>query len=171
MSFDPTINKAREMALALHEGQMYGSVPYSSHLEDVSLTLHSFGHTNPELIAAAWLHDALEDTDITKEGIKEAVGQRVADLVDAVTDDPAGESRKERKARPMRIIPTVPGAVLLKLADRIANVKRALTSDNPRYIKMYRGEQGNFREALYVEGVADAMWQTLEELLEVPEWT
>jgi (p)ppGpp synthase/HD superfamily hydrolase len=164
-----TTTRAHEEALRLHAGQLYGSVPYSTHLEDVVGILIGFGHDDPELLAAAWLHDSLEDTDATSDDLEQSFGRRVADLVGAVTDDPEGVNRKARKARPLRLIPTVPGALLLKLADRIANVKRALTSDSPRYIRMYRGEQGSFRDALRREGEADAMWEALERLLEVSE--
>jgi len=164
-----TLRAAADLALRLHEGQMYGTDPYSTHLEEVVGILIGFGHDDPELLAAAWLHDSLEDTDATSADLEQSFGRRVADLVGAVTDDPEGANRKARKARPLRLIPTVPGALLLKLADRIANVRRALTSDSSRYIRMYREEQDGFREALHREGEANAMWEALERLLEAPD--
>jgi (p)ppGpp synthase/HD superfamily hydrolase len=165
------VGRARDMALDLHGGQMYGRDPYSTHLEDVAGILIRFGHgDDDDLIAAGWLHDTLEDTRATYEDIQCNLGSRVAELVRAVTDDPEGENRAARKALPMRVIPTVPGAIHLKLADRIANVKRARAAlEGDRYIKMYRREQTYFYEALHRDGEADAMWGTLEMLLEVQD--
>jgi (p)ppGpp synthase/HD superfamily hydrolase len=165
------IERARDMALDLHEGQMYGRDPYSIHLEDVTGILIRFGHgADEDLMSAGWLHDSLEDTRASYEDIERNLGPRVAELVRAVTDDPEGEDRAARKALPMQVIPTVPGAVILKLADRIANVKRARAAlEGSRYIKMYRREQASFLGALHREGEANAMWGTLEMLLEVPD--
>jgi len=158
------IKKAREFAINAHEGQFYGpsDKPYSYHLEKVVLVLKRFGIETPEILAAGWLHDALEDTDVTLEDITENFGIEVARLVDAVTDG-EGATRSERKARPYRLIPTCPGAVCLKLADRIANLEASISEGHDRLLRRYASEHPAFMSALY-NGSCPAMWMYLDHL-------
>jgi len=83
----------------------------------------------------------------TKEMIAVFTNERVAALVDAVSDG-QGANRKERKERPYALIPTVPDAILLKLADRIANLENGYASES-NLIAMYTKEQPYFEERLY----------------------
>ena len=146
-----------------HQGQRYGEEPYTLHLEAVVATLERFGWDDPALLAAGWLHDCVEDCGVALDDIEALAGPRVAALVDAVTDGP-GEDRSERKAKPYRQIPRTPGAIAVKLADRIANVQASLET-RPELVQMYAKEQPVFRERLHRPGEADEMWRALEELL------
>ncbi|MEL6346195.1 MAG: HD domain-containing protein [Myxococcota bacterium] len=158
------IATAKAMAAHAHSTQRYGERPYTVHLAAAVAVLRRFGlGDDPEVVAATWLHDAIEDTDLTREAIASALGERVAAMVDAVTDGP-GENRTQRKARPYQVIPQTPDAVLVKLADRIANVESAL-ENRPGLVRMYRREHPTFREKLYTVGVADEMWAHLDGLI------
>jgi (p)ppGpp synthase/HD superfamily hydrolase len=86
-----------------HKNQKYGSEPYSVHLEAVVENLKQHGVYDEEVIAAAWLHDSIEDQDVTYEDIDRAFGRRVADLVHAVTtpkDIPLTRGKIEDSLRP-----------------------------------------------------------------------
>jgi guanosine-3',5'-bis(diphosphate) 3'-pyrophosphohydrolase len=62
--------------------------PYINHPVSVALLLAERGKvTDPEILAAAILHDTLEDTDTTPEELEAAFGMRVRKLVEEVTDD------------------------------------------------------------------------------------
>lgn len=156
------IEEARRFAYQAHEGQRYGENPYTYHLEQVVLVLKRFDITDPDIIAAGWLHDSLEDTPTTKQDLVDRFGTRIADLVDAVTDG-EGETRELRKARPYRLIPTVKGAAQLKLADRIANLEASLREGHDRLLKRYAKEHAKFVKALY-DGENLDMWQRLQEI-------
>lgn len=156
-------SSARKLALVFHENQMYGNYPYAKHLEDVVVVLQRFGIHEDRILAAAWLHDSLEDTALTIEAIKEEIGDDVAALVFAVTTEP-GINRYERNSKTYPKIKAQEMGVYLKLADRIANVESA-TKGNFRKFKMYKKEFPAFKEALKVQGVADEMWNYLEGLL------
>ena len=160
---DALIEKARTMAASVHAEQRYGEQPYTVHLAAVVAVMTRFGVTDPALLAAGWMHDAVEDTALTRAAVVEALGERVAALVDAVTDGPGG-NRATRKARPYRLIPQVPGAVVVKLADRIANVESAQAS-RPGLLAMYAREHGSFRRKLCQPGEAEEMWAHLDALL------
>ena len=111
------------MGHEVHAGQRYGHLPYSVHLDAVADVLREFGHgDDPSSMSAAYLHDAIEDQGVTREQIAERFGERVADIVDAVSDPP-GADRNARKAAAYPRIRELDDAVTVKLADRIANVQ------------------------------------------------
>jgi (p)ppGpp synthase/HD superfamily hydrolase len=147
----------------LHAGQQYGDQPYTVHLNAVADVLRRFGHgDDPVLMSAGYLHDTIEDQGVGRDEIAARFGGRVANIVDAVSD-PEGATRGEQKAAAYPRIRALDDAVIVKLADRIANVE----AGGPKR-EMYRGEQAAFREALRKTGVADDMWAHLESLLSPP---
>lgn len=177
MSLD-RLRWAKFYATVKHGDQKYGSLPYTHHLAAVAEVIGRFysdlfvqdpkdpsnstQHGGYE--EAAWLHDVIEDTrgtdrEVKRKDIAEMFGERVADLVTAVTDEP-GENRKIRKALTYPKIRACQGAVALKLADRIANIEAGGDLK-----EMYRKEQEDFRRALYTPGEYEAMWKHLETLL------
>ena len=156
---------ARAAAVVYHAGQKYGDKPYVVHLDAVVGVLVEHGVTDPVFLAAGFLHDSLEDTSCTRSALASAFGDSVVALVDAVTDG-EGATRKERKVRSYALINATPGAVVIKLADRIANV-RASIADNPRMLGVYASEYGHFRSTLYdsEDALAAPFWVTLDALL------
>ena len=158
--------KARAYAYIKHADQMHGTRPFTQHLTEVVETLHEFGITDVDLAAAAWLHDVVEDTDTTIEDIYVEFGTRVGDLVDALTDG-AGPTRLIKKQKPYTTIPNVKGAVLVKLADRIANVRHTVREGAiaARYFKTYKTEHAGFTEALKKKDEAKDMWDEVDALL------
>jgi len=156
-------------ATTKHGSQLYSGVPYTHHLAEVAAVVRRFhydeklGYTGDrDLLAAAWLHDVMEDTDTKYKEVAEMFGKRIADLVSAVTDE-KGPNRQVRHALTYPKTRACPGAVTLKLADRIANVERGgLLGD------MYRKEYEDFRRALFTEGENVEMCPHLDKLMEWP---
>lgn len=163
---DELEKKAIAYAQQFHQNQKYGKEPYTKHLEDVVTVLKRFGITNSCVLAAAWLHDAVEDTPLTIETVKEEFGNDVASLVYAVTTEP-GKNRKERNAKTYPKITAQHEAIYIKLADRIANVQASL-GDNKDKLKMYHKEFPAFKKALKQPDIANEMWDFLEELINSP---
>jgi (p)ppGpp synthase/HD superfamily hydrolase len=150
----------RDFAVAAHGDQEYGDLPYVDHLQEVAITLCRFGVRGPIILAAAWLHDVLEDTSVTPADLAFSFGPEVTALVVAVTNEP-GANRKERAIRTYpKIRRFGKDAVVLKLADRIANTEHSIARQTPQ-LKMYRREFPEFSTALYASGEADAMWDHL----------
>ena len=114
--------KAKVYATHKHTGQIHGTRPFTTHLAEVVGVLHEFGYLDDNLTAAAWLHDVVEDTPVVIEEIYSEFGDRIGDLVDALTDG-EGKTRMEKKQKPYATIPNVSGAVIVKLADRILELK------------------------------------------------
>ena len=155
---------ARFFAATKHGSQQYAfGLPYSHHLYAVENIIRLFVEPShpffQELLEAAWLHDVVEDTPTKLKEISEMFGDRVAELVGAVTNEP-GPSRKVRHALTYPKIRRFQEAVILKLADRIANVQQG-----GKLTEMYAKEYEDFRWALYTPGEADKMWSHLDGLL------
>jgi (p)ppGpp synthase/HD superfamily hydrolase len=155
---------AREFAIKAHGDQTYGvGLPYSYHLQHVAEVLVRFRVFSIAMAEAAWLHDVLEDTKVTGHELWDNFGPEVANLVAAVTDEP-GANRKERHIKTLpKIRAAGTNAVVLKLADRIANTEAAIWQ-RPDLLKMYRSEFPEFSTALFQPGECDDMWHHLRKL-------
>lgn len=121
----PLLKRALDQAAVWHRFQRRKypgvDVPYVSHLAGVSILLAQHGF-DEEVIAAGALHDAIEDTGVTAEEIAELFGQRVADLVVAVTEADktlAWELRKQHYLEQFTKNPWEAQAITI--ADKIDN--------------------------------------------------
>jgi len=158
-----SITDAKSFAIAAHGSQRYGKYPYSKHLQDVHTVLGRFGVRSTAVREAAWLHDVLEDTKIPASRLLENFGPHVTAIVQAVTDGP-GVNRKERHILTYhRIRQLGIDAIVLKVADRIANTEHSIANESPQ-LKMYRREFAEFSTALFASGECDAMWDYLRKI-------
>jgi len=167
---DP-LDPVRTFAIEQHAelNQKYGDdLPYDYHLKKVEEVLKRFGETSYEMLAAAWLHDVVEDCNVTVDVLKAGFGPRIAELVWAVTNEP-GANRKERHEKTYPKTRQVKGAIRLKLADRIANVEHCLKEKkekgSSRLLGMYQNEFDAFVDALFVPGQEEDMWWHLKDLM------
>lgn len=153
---------AEQFARDRHAGQKYGDRPYAEHLHDVVLILEGLGFRGP-ITSAGWLHDVVEDTPTTTDEILLHFGEDVERLVWAVTG--AGKNRRERvedacgKILALRQSRPDLDATSLKLADRLANVRECIRTNDSR-LDMYRREQQKLSERLAGAG-HPALWEML----------
>lgn len=97
--------------------------PYINHPVSVSLLLADIGRVkDPEILAAAILHDTLEDTDTTPEELEKSFGRRIRKIVAEVTDDKSLPKIQRKRFQVEHASHLSPDAVLVKLADKISNV-------------------------------------------------
>jgi (p)ppGpp synthase/HD superfamily hydrolase len=95
----PLLRAAYEKASAAHEGQVRngsGGLPYIEHPLAVAARLERHGY-GEEVLAAALLHDVVEDSETTVEELRGEFGDRVAELVSALSDDESIDDYRERK--------------------------------------------------------------------------
>ena len=118
--------KAAQFAALKHRDQLRkGSdqLPYVVHLISTALLIAEVGGVNdPEVLAAALLHDTIEDTETTADDLTAAFGQKVCRLVEEVSDDKSLEKAVRKRLQIEHAPELSPGAVLIKLADKISNV-------------------------------------------------
>jgi (p)ppGpp synthase/HD superfamily hydrolase len=101
--------------------------PYINHLLEVaSLVTQATDGAEPDVVIAALLHDAIEDQDVTSEMIASGFGKHVADIVMQVTDDRLLPKEERKRLQIETALKKSREAKLIKLADKISNV-RAVT--------------------------------------------
>lgn len=106
--------------------------PYVNHLAEVAAYVAAADAApDAEVIAAAYLHDTIEDTAVTHENLVHAFGRRIADIVAEVTDDKS-LPKAERKRRQLEHAPHLSfEARLIKIADKTSNV-RSVVHEAPK---------------------------------------
>ncbi len=123
------IYKAFRFARACHKGQMrHSGIPYITHPVEVALILSAM-KLDYQTIAAALLHDVIEDTEVEKEVIAERFGEPIAMLVDGVSKLTRlnFKNREEEQAAYLRkmFLATASDVriFMIKLADRLHNMR------------------------------------------------
>ena len=98
-------------------------------------------------LIASFGHDLIEDTRVSYNDVKNHLGQEAADIIYACSNE-KGKNRKERaNDKYYQGIRETPGAVFVKLCDRIANVQYSKMTGS-RMFEMYKNENKNFLEKL-----------------------
>ncbi len=138
--------RARLFATAAHAavGQLrkYTHEPYIVHPAEVVSIVKTVDHTEA-MIAAAWLHDVVEDTGVSIELIRAEFGSEVSDLVGWLTDvsRPDHGNRAARKAIDRAHTAQAPAeAQTVKLADLISNT-RSIMAHDPKFAETYLAEK------------------------------
>lgn len=123
---DILILRAADFAARKHRDQRRKdshASPYINHTTAVALLLADIGGVrDAEILAAAILHDTLEDTDTTPEELENTFGPRVRKLVEEVSDDKNLAKAERKRLQIEQAGGLSPGAVLIKLGDKISNV-------------------------------------------------
>lgn len=147
------VRDARLFATAAHAAvaqlRKYTNEPYIVHPIEVASIVATVPHT-PEQLAAAYLHDVLEDTQVTEPVLRELFGDRVTDLVVWLTNvsklsDGKRSVRKELDRQKLAKAPAE--AQTVKLADLISNTGSIVAYD-PEFAKTYIPEKRDLLEVL-----------------------
>jgi (p)ppGpp synthase/HD superfamily hydrolase len=169
------LDTAIRFAAERHEGQWRDGespMPYITHPVEVLLNLRHVGKVTDEaILLAAVLHDLLEETSTTLEELAELFGERTAELVRQVTrDEPteaevAGLSKDEiyelRTARFLEEIKRMsPEAQMVKLADRLSNLRAAKLTRSEKRLKRYRAQTERILEII-PESVNPPLWRAV----------
>ena len=145
------IDQVLEFAARAHTGQVrkYTEEPYINHPIAVSQLVAEVTD-DKQIIAAAILHDTVEDTWVSIEDIQREFGKTVAHYVECVTDisKPKDGNRSVRKAIDLtHIAKAPPAAKTIKLADLIDNTRSIVVHD-PKFARVYLKEKRALLEVL-----------------------
>lgn len=148
--------------------QKYDGLPYVVHLQLVVKFAKKYIHLIPEeyrdaVIVGAWGHDAIEDTGITWNEAKRALGELEADIMFAATNE-KGKVRKDRaNDKYYNEIFENHLFIFVKICDRLANMYYGKTHGNQGMFETYKKELPNFKKKLYVKDF-DVMWEELDNI-------
>ena len=127
----------------------YDSEPYINHPMRVANMVRKVPHT-PEMLAAAWLHDTVEDTNTSIADIETEFGCEVADLVESLTDVAiAGDGNRKIRVG-LNCAHSAKGSAnshTIKLADLIDNSISIINHD-PSFALVYMKEKENLLAVL-----------------------
>lgn len=126
---------ARAVAFAAyaHDGQTRkgGALPYIVHPME-TMAIAATLTNDPEVLAAAVLHDVMEDCGVTETELKLRFGKRVAQLVRAESEEKEADAQASWQKRKLRTINRLRAAsremLILTLADKLSNL-RAIDRD------------------------------------------
>lgn len=129
--------RAFEIAERAHRGQpRRQGTPYIDHPLEVALLLRDqLGVTDPAILAAGLLHDAVEDSELTVGDLMD-FPERTRQLV-ALLTDPASEMTGTMRREYYRQIWKDPDATLLKAADRLSNIHDVVAHGDPEFTRRY----------------------------------
>jgi (p)ppGpp synthase/HD superfamily hydrolase len=138
------VQRAAAFATGAHcaKGQVrkYTGEDYIHHPARVAWLVEKFGEGTPAMVAASWLHDTVEDTDVSLALIESHFGVTVMKLVEGVTDpetQPDGPNRRQRLIETKYRLAGVSGdCQTIKLADICDNCY-GLARLDPSYAKTY----------------------------------
>ena len=162
------VYRARIFATTHHKDQSYGLYEQMPvHLHDVVGLVYNWG---PTYIATAWLHDIVEDTEVTIEEIYGLFPTAVAEAVEIVTD-PELPSRREKKLAVNKRFSQTQNriALLVKLADRLANIRSCFDnfpSSHTKYrkwLEMYSKEHIAFKQVVYRNWQPESWWREIDQ--------
>ena len=146
--------KAAKFADEAHKGQMrkYGyNIPYIIHPGRVAARVSLVPNITEDEVAAAWLHDVLEDTSVTEEYLSEVFNSNVVSLVVAMTNpskDFPEFNRAERKAMDRGHLAKATRQVrIIKMADRIDNLRDMVNAPSD-FLKLYHKESSALFEVI-----------------------
>ena len=145
--------EALKFATQAHAGQeRAGGGPYISHPVRVAQHVEQWkkSHNLDALISAAYLHDTLEDTDTTHEALQDLFGGLVASLVKELTSDKTQVQQMGKKNYLAQKMATMSSyALVIKLADRLDNVRDITTAKTPQWRAKYAAETNHILD--YIE--------------------
>jgi guanosine-3',5'-bis(diphosphate) 3'-pyrophosphohydrolase len=143
-------------------------IPYINHPIAVATMLATIGDvTDPDLLAAALLHDTVEDTDATHEELVEHFGAEIAALVAEVTDDPSLSSAQRKLTQEREASSKSARAKLLRLADKTCNVHDITYRPPPDWSIERRMEYFNWAERVVanLRGVSEKLEARFDEVV------
>ncbi|MEB3231159.1 MAG: bifunctional (p)ppGpp synthetase/guanosine-3',5'-bis(diphosphate) 3'-pyrophosphohydrolase, partial [Leptolyngbyaceae bacterium] len=163
------ICQAFEFGYELHQGQYRASgEPYIQHPIAVAELIRDLGGS-PAMIAAGFLHDVVEDTDVTSEEIEERFGPEVRSLVDGVTKlskinfSNKTESQAENFRRMFLAMARDIRVIVVKLADRLHNMRTLEHLADHKRRRIARETRDIFAPLANRLGIGRVKWE-LEDL-------
>lgn len=161
MNHTPEIKRAIQFAARKHHGQLRREaepLPYITHPFSVALLVAEDGASD-DVVIAALLHDTIEDTATTREEIATAFGERVAELVGAVSErkECGGEAlswRSRKEDYLARLEEARDEAVLIAIADKVDNIESILEAYAHEGISVFKKWRQPYENNIWFHGEA-----------------
>ncbi|HEY4058644.1 MAG TPA: HD domain-containing protein [Kofleriaceae bacterium] len=150
--------RALDLAAAKHRDQRRkdeAKSPYINHPISVATALWAAGVRDESALMAAVLHDTIEDTTTTRDELAAAFGEEVASVVMEVTDDKTLPKARRKELQVEHGPHLSRAAKLVKLGDKLCNVRDVIDSPPPEWPVERRREYLQWATRV-VAGIRDA---------------
>jgi GTP diphosphokinase / guanosine-3',5'-bis(diphosphate) 3'-diphosphatase len=169
------LSKAIQFAVEKHDGEFRDGdcgLPYSTHpIEVCSLLRYVGGVTDVELLCVACLHDVLEETDTLSKEIDIEFGLRISLLVSELTRTEPSVAEAGVLSRDelweyrsnlllADIVAMSPDAQMVKLADRLANLRQAKVTRKGEKLRRYERQSKKILEII-PKSVNPSLWKAI----------
>lgn len=155
------LEAALAFAARSHDGQRRkgSDTPYIVHPMGVMLILWEAGECAPELLAAALLHDTIEDAGVTADQLRDRFGAEVAAIVVGCSEPDKRASWEARKEHTVAYLRTAPRSVrLVAAADKLHNLRSLMADYAERGEALWsRFKRGRAETAWYYQTVTDSL--------------
>jgi (p)ppGpp synthase/HD superfamily hydrolase len=163
-TYTKTVESAIEFARMRHEQVQPGY--FDDHVMAVYREVAK--HTDDiDILIASISHDVVEDTDTTLDEVVFYFGFMVGHLVDNVTDEEGYPNRKQKKLHSYYKIRRHAFSILIKLCDRLDNLRRCMRDKESRFGLMYVSEHYTFKAALWQPGQYADLWEEVDAMIEI----
>jgi (p)ppGpp synthase/HD superfamily hydrolase len=170
----PLAQDAIDFARSQHEGQRRDAddAPFVVHPLEVAILLRDEGYPD-HVVATGALHEVLEDTDVDKDELEDRFGENVAELVEALTDDPSIEDQRERRAAlRLQVAEAGETAAAVFAADKVSKARELrmkadrgpLGEESRAKLEHYLESLGMLEEALPGSDLVDCLRAELRAL-------
>ena len=160
--------KAVAFAAHKHRDQRRKNADKSPYINNpialANILANEAGIQDTQILVAAVLHDTLEDTETTVRELEHEFGRKVASIVLEVTDDKSLPKQERKRRQIEHAKHLTKGARLVKLADKISNLRDVLSSPPTKWSPRRRREYIDWAERV-VAGMRGTH-QGLERLLD-----
>jgi (p)ppGpp synthase/HD superfamily hydrolase len=154
------IDLAIEVAVRAHQNQVRKGtdIPYITHPIAVGIILAKAGCPD-EIVVAGILHDTVEDTKVTLDNVREKFGDKIASIVQGVSEPDTSLPWEERKRHTLDYLKTAPPAVrLVACADKLHNIRTIATEHKKIGDQVWeRFRKGRSDQEGYYRGLVESL--------------
>lgn len=169
----PRVKKAMSVAMICHENAKHGEFPYAVHCIETMFVLIEHGISDEVSLCSAAMHDIVEDCGKSYDYICNIFGHEIASIVCELTDDIRVTRKEQLKLQISNVDNKSYIALSIKLADRIANLRRSPGETSPSDNRLEHSAKlleaaKNRREQLVqqMNTPIDSLIETLSKIIE-----
>jgi (p)ppGpp synthase/HD superfamily hydrolase len=178
VELSPLTRDALNFANQRHAGQKreLDDLPFVTHPVEVACLLHEAGYPDA-VVAAGVLHDVLEDTDAERSELEARFGDEVAELVEAVSEDPSiGDDVERKAALRLQVARAGEHAAAVFAADKVSKARelrqrvsrgRLVRGDDPK-VAHYQASLEMLAEVMPEHELVEQLRMELEAVRALP---
>lgn len=167
MSRQHIVTGARSLAASAHRDQLRDGQPLLEHLDEVAVLVREYGDVHQSV---AYLQHILETTDTPAEQLEDEFGSVIAGCVVLLTAPPGTAPAQRNRVVYAKLADVSAddersAALVVKTAERLADAQTCYLAEDRGKLRKLRRDHRDFRAAVFRPGLADALWDQLDDII------